>query len=124
MIYVLISYIIFVKLLCKEWKIIMKSIFLLILFNIFNTFINILIQIGFWGILYKLTKNTKLESILFNNKRILSIICIILYFISFSLLHLFFYYLIKKYNLIVISYILNLLLFFYNIISLYKINNK
>lgn len=124
MIYVLISYIIFVKLLCKEWKIIIKSIFLLILFNIFNTIINILIQIGFLGILYKLTKNTRLESILFNNKRILSIICIILYFISFSLLHLFFYYLIKKYNLIVISYILNLLLFFYNIISLYKINNK
>lgn len=90
----------------------MKSIFLLILFNIFNTIINILIQIGFLGILYKLTKNTRLESILFNNKRILSIICIILYFISFSLLHLFFYYLIKKYNLIVISYILNLLLFF------------
>ena len=102
----------------------MKSIFLLILFNIFNTIRNILIQIGFLGILYKLTKNTRLESILFNNKRILSIICIILYFISFSLLHLFFYYLIKKYNLIVISYILNLLLFFYNIISLYKINNK
>ena len=64
----------------------MKSIFLLILFNIFNTIINILIQIGFLGILYKLTKNTRLESILFNNKRILSIICIILYFISFSLL--------------------------------------
>lgn len=102
----------------------MKSIFLLILFNIFNTIINILIQIGFLGILYKLTKNTRLESILFNNKRILSIICIILYFISFSLIHIFFYYLIKKYNLIVISYILNLLLFFYNIISLYKINNK
>lgn len=101
----------------------MKIIITLVLIKLFNIFFRIFFQIFFWVIFYKfclifhklLNKKLTLYNKVFENKKIITLIAIILDFIIFSFLHIVLYYFLKT-NIVLLSYILTIISYIFNVI--------